>query len=209
MAFLNDIQAWFDANALMVNGAIRANWSTDVTLGSYKARWANWEPFIATLLTVSALFLLSISSPQRKWLLTSSVSLFEKFRAIIGIIELINFITVDTRYGFILIVSSMPPSMSSTMWYYSMPRVSSWMSMRRSSMSTTMWGMSWDVHWTMVFWMMDRTNLRLRRIIVSMRIMVGELLMEMWLCMSIMERRRSFSMLSWMSWKFRMSRVIS
>ena len=59
--------------------------------------------------------------------------------------------------------------------------------------------MSWDVHWTMVFWMMDRTNLGLRRIIVSMRIMVGELLMEMWLCMSIMERFNRFLLgVSWM-----------
>ena len=160
MAFLNDIEAWFDANTLMINGTIRAHWSTDVTFSCHKARWTDWEPFIATLLTVSALFLLTISSPQREWLLTSCVSFLKKFRAIVCIVEFVYIITIDTATGFILIITSMPPSMSSTMWYYSMPRVPSWMSMRWSSMSTTMWSMSRHVYWTMVFWMMDRTNLR-------------------------------------------------
>ena len=98
MAFLDNIKAWFDANTLVVNRTIRTNWSTDVTIGCYETRWTNWEPFITTLLTVSALILLSITSPQRKWFLTSCVSLLEKFRAIIRIVELIYIIAVDTRY---------------------------------------------------------------------------------------------------------------
>ena len=52
--------------------------------------------------------------------------------------------------------------------------------------------MSRNVYWTMMLWMMDWTYLRFGRIVMSMRIMVGELFMEMWLCMSIVERFNRF-----------------
>lgn len=63
-ALCNDIEARFVASTIMVDHTFGANWCTNVALSDHEARRTLREPFGFAFLTVSALFLLTIASPE-------------------------------------------------------------------------------------------------------------------------------------------------
>ena len=60
----HDIEARFVASTVVVDHTFGANWCTNVALSDHKAGRTLREPFGFAFLTVSALFLLTIASPE-------------------------------------------------------------------------------------------------------------------------------------------------
>ena len=77
------IQARSNASSIVINHAIWAHRGAHVTLSDNKAWWALRVPLILALLTLMALLILAVSSPERQRLLTSVVSLLKELGAII------------------------------------------------------------------------------------------------------------------------------
>ena len=75
-------ETWLNAGAVVVDHAIGAHWCANVALSHDKAGRARWEPLGLTFLAVLALLCLTVASPKRKGLFTSSFSLLEELGAV-------------------------------------------------------------------------------------------------------------------------------